>query len=92
MAIDRHAFRDLKVIPDSVAGFEERYVTLSNQLFAAPIIDTLISLIILLQLQRLCPGRFGHRHQRLTIKPHGTRNTPTDYEINQFSIPISAPT
>jgi ABC-type glycerol-3-phosphate transport system permease component len=35
-----------------LAGFEERYVTLWNELFAAAIIAALIPLIILLPLQR----------------------------------------
>jgi multiple sugar transport system permease protein len=43
---------NLKVIQVALAGFEERYVTLWNELFAAAIIAALIPLIILLPLQR----------------------------------------
>ena len=43
---------NLKVIQVALAGFEERYVTLWNELFAATIIAALIPLIILLPLQR----------------------------------------
>ena len=42
----------LKVIQVALAGFEERYVTLWNELFAAAIVAALIPLIILLPLQR----------------------------------------
>jgi multiple sugar transport system permease protein len=43
---------NLKVIQVALAGFEERYVTLWNELFAAAIVAALIPLIILLPLQR----------------------------------------
>jgi multiple sugar transport system permease protein len=43
---------NLKVIQVALAGFEERYVTLWNELFAAAMIAALIPLIILLPLQR----------------------------------------
>jgi multiple sugar transport system permease protein len=43
---------NLRVIQVALAGFEERYVTLWNELFAASIIAALIPLIILLPLQR----------------------------------------
>jgi multiple sugar transport system permease protein len=43
---------NLKVIQVALAGFQERYVTLWNELFAAAIIAALIPLIILLPLQR----------------------------------------
>jgi multiple sugar transport system permease protein len=43
---------NLKVIQVALAGFEERYVTLWNELFAAAIIAATIPLIILLPLQR----------------------------------------
>ena len=43
---------NLKVIQVALAGFEERYATLWNELFAAVIIAALIPLIILLPLQR----------------------------------------
>jgi multiple sugar transport system permease protein len=43
---------NLKVIQVALAGFQERYVTLWNELFAAAIVAALIPLIILLPLQR----------------------------------------
>jgi multiple sugar transport system permease protein len=43
---------NLKVIQVALAGFEERYVTLWNELFGAAIVAALIPLIILLPLQR----------------------------------------
>jgi multiple sugar transport system permease protein len=43
---------NLKVIQVALAGFEERYVTLWNELFAAAIVAALIPLVILLPLQR----------------------------------------
>jgi multiple sugar transport system permease protein len=43
---------NLKVIQVALAGFEERYVTLWNELFAAAMVAALIPLIILLPLQR----------------------------------------
>jgi multiple sugar transport system permease protein len=43
---------NLRVIQVALAGFEERYVTLWNELFAAAIVAALIPLIILLPLQR----------------------------------------
>jgi multiple sugar transport system permease protein len=43
---------NLKVIQVALAGFEEWYVTLWNELFAAAIVAALIPLIILLPLQR----------------------------------------
>jgi multiple sugar transport system permease protein len=42
----------LKVIQVALAGFQERYVTLWNELFAAAIVAALIPLVILLPLQR----------------------------------------
>jgi multiple sugar transport system permease protein/putative chitobiose transport system permease protein len=42
----------LKVIQVALAGFQERYVTLWNELFAAAIVAAVIPLIILLPLQR----------------------------------------
>jgi ABC-type glycerol-3-phosphate transport system permease component len=44
--------KNLKVIQVALAGFEELYVTLWNELFAAAIVAALIPLIILLPLQR----------------------------------------
>lgn len=43
---------NLKVIQVALAGFQERYVTLWNELFAAAIVAAVIPLIILLPLQR----------------------------------------
>ncbi len=43
---------NLKVIQVALAGFQERYVTLWNELFAAAIVAALIPLVILLPLQR----------------------------------------
>jgi multiple sugar transport system permease protein/putative chitobiose transport system permease protein len=43
---------NLRVIQVALAGFEERYVTLWNELFAAAMVAALIPLIILLPLQR----------------------------------------
>ncbi len=43
---------NLKVIQVALAGFEERYVTLWNELFAAAIVAAFFPLIILLPLQR----------------------------------------
>jgi multiple sugar transport system permease protein len=42
----------LKVIQVALAGFQQRYTTLWNELFAASSIATLIPLVILLPLQR----------------------------------------
>ena len=43
---------NLKVIQVALAGFQERYVTLWNELFAAAIVAAVIPLVILLPLQR----------------------------------------
>jgi len=43
---------ELRVIQVALAGFEQRYATLWNELFAASILATLIPLLILLPLQR----------------------------------------